>query len=207
MEVIERRAADHAYALSHMTSVIHEMDTLAGNKTRYIRGAIPYVNYAAGPFLKEMRKEEQDAQSKYTEQGQGGGIEKARQVAEHSEFRLISGKFLIPREEYNEFKEICEYWEEKCFMEQGERLWKSIFNKAEFIENGWKTGLYTAPHEPCPEGRLILDFETALAKGYNKIIRETEFGICINIAFLINNADKVARPHSFKSTLDIVVTE
>ena len=174
MEIIERRAADHAYALSHMTPVIHEWDTLAGNKTRYIRGAIPYVNYAAGPFLKEMRKEEQDAQSKYTEQGQGGGIEKARHEAEQDDFRLISGKFLIPREEYNEFKEICEYWEEKCFMEQGERLWKSIFNKAEFIENGWKTGLYTAPHEPCPEGRLILDFETALAKGYNKIIRETE---------------------------------
>ena len=26
-------------------------------------------------------------------------------------------------------------------------------------------GLYTAPHDPCPEGRLILDFETALAQG------------------------------------------
>ena len=174
MEVLERRAADHAYALSHITPVIHEMDTLAGNKTRYIRGAIPYVNYAAGPFLKEIRKEEQDAQSKYTEQGQGGGIEKARQEAQQDDFRLISGKFLINKEEYEEFKDICEYWEEKCFMEQGERLWKSHFNKAEFIENGWKIGLYTAPHEPCPEGRLILDFETALIKGYNKIIHETE---------------------------------
>jgi formate C-acetyltransferase/4-hydroxyphenylacetate decarboxylase large subunit len=174
MEVLERRAADHAYALSHMTPVIHELDTLAGNKTRYIRGAIPYVNYAAGPFLKEMRKEEQDAQSKHIEQGQGGGIEKARQEAEQDDFRLISGKFLIAKEEYEDFKDICEYWEEKCFMEQGDRLWKCLFDKAEFIENGWKIGLYTAPHEPCPEGRLILDFETSLVKGYNKIIQETE---------------------------------
>jgi indoleacetate decarboxylase len=174
MEVLERRSADHAYALSHMTPVIYEMDILAGNKTRYIRGAIPYVNYAAGPFLKEMRKEEQDDQSKHIEQGQGGGIGMARQEAERNEFRLISGKFLISRKEYEEFKDICEYWEEKCFMEQGERLWKNSFNQAEFIENGWKIGLYTAPHEPCPEGRLILDFETALEKGYNKIIQETE---------------------------------
>jgi hypothetical protein len=41
IEVLERRSTDHAYALSHMTPIIHEMDTLAGNKTRFIRGAIP----------------------------------------------------------------------------------------------------------------------------------------------------------------------
>jgi indoleacetate decarboxylase len=174
LEVLERRAVDHAFALSHMTPVIHARDTLAGNKTRFIRGAIPYVNYAAGPFLKEMRREEQDAQSKHTEQGEGGGIGKARQEAEQNGFRLISGKFLISKEEYEEFRDICEYWEDKCFMDQGERLWKSHFSGAEFIENGWKIGLYTAPHEPCPEGRLILDYETALAKGYRQIIRATE---------------------------------
>jgi formate C-acetyltransferase/4-hydroxyphenylacetate decarboxylase large subunit len=174
MEAIERRAADHAYAISHMTPVIHAQDNLAGNKTRFIRGAIPYVNYAAGPFLKEMRREEQDAQSKHTEQGIGGGIEKAIREAGQKNLRLISGKFLISRDEYEEFKDICEYWEGKCFMAQGEQLWKNHFSKSEFIENGWKIGLYTAPHEPCPEGRLILDFETALAKGYNGIIHETE---------------------------------
>jgi len=174
MEVLERRATNHAYALANMTPVIHPMDTLAGNKTRFIRGAIPYVNYAAGPFLKEMRKEEQDAQSKHTEQGEGGGIEKTRLEAELNGFRMISGKFLISKDEYEEFKEICEYWEDKCFMEQGDLLWKRDFDEADFIENGWKIGLYTAPHEPCPEGRLILDFETALTKGYNGIILEIE---------------------------------
>ena len=77
LDVLERRAVDHAYALSYMTPVIHDLDLLAGNKTRFIRGAIPYANYAASPFLKEMRKEEQDAQSKHNEQGMGGGIGKA----------------------------------------------------------------------------------------------------------------------------------
>ncbi len=174
MEVLERRATDHAYALSKMTAVIHQGDTLAGNKTRFIRGAIPYANYAAEPFLKEMRKEEQDAQSKHTEQGKGGGIQKALLEAEQNGLKLISGKFLISKDEFEEFKGICEYWEDKSFMEQGNLLWKKHFGKAEYIENGWKIGLYTAPHEPCPEGRLILDYEMALAKGYNEIIRETE---------------------------------
>ena len=33
-------------------------------------------------------------------------------------------------------------------------------------------GLYTAPHDPCPEGRLVLDFETAVGKGYDAILQE-----------------------------------
>ncbi|HPS61978.1 MAG TPA: pyruvate formate lyase family protein [Bacteroidales bacterium] len=174
METLERRATCHARALANLTPVIHAQDTLAGNKTRFIRGAIPYANYAAEPFLKEMRKEEQDAQSKHAEQGSGGGIGTARAVAEEQGLRLVSGKFLISSSDYDEFREICEYWEEKSFQAQGDRLWKTHFEGADFIRDGWKIGLYTAPHEPCPEGRLILDYETALNKGYDTIISETE---------------------------------
>jgi len=174
MEIQERRALNHAYALEHLTPVIHSKDLLAGNKTRFIRGAVPYVNYAAEPFLKEMRKQEQDAQSKHAETGVGGGVAKALAEAEQGGMKVISGKFLISEPELIEFKDICEYWEGKCFMDQGNSLWKENFAEAGFIENGWKTGLYTAPHEPCPEGRLILDFDMALHKGYLAIIAEIE---------------------------------
>ena len=174
LEILERRAMNHAYALSNMSPVIHDNDIIVGNKTRFIRGAIPYANYAASPFLREMRKEEQDAQSKHAEQGHGGGIANTIKEAAAKDLRVVSGKFLISNNEYEDFKNICEYWEDKCFMEQGDRIWKVKFENAEFIDNGWKIGLYTAPHEPCPEGRLILDYEMALKKGYNSIIREIE---------------------------------
>jgi len=36
MEVLERRATDHAYALSKMTAVIHQGDTLAGQSPMQI---------------------------------------------------------------------------------------------------------------------------------------------------------------------------
>jgi pyruvate-formate lyase len=170
MEVLERRAEDHAYALARLTPVIHEGDRIAGNKTRFIRGAIPYLNYAAGPFLHELRREAQDAQQQHVDLGTGGGIEKARAEAAGTGRVLFSGKFLISREDLAELKEICEYWEEKCLMEQGDRLWKAQFGGAGFIEDGWKIGLYSAPHDPCPEGRLILDFETAVSEGYLAII-------------------------------------
>jgi indoleacetate decarboxylase len=173
-QVIERRATNHAFALEHITPVIHANDRIAGNKTRFIRGAIPYANYAAQPFLKEMRNQSQDAQSEHVGQGKGGGIAKVYEEAGKKGLEVISGKFLISGEDLAEFKAICEYWEDKCFMEQGDRLWKTHFENAGYIEDGWKIGLYTAPHEPCPEGRLILDYETALNKGYNAIIKQIE---------------------------------
>src|SRR5512135_778152 len=80
-ELLERRAEDHAHALERLTPVIHERDRIAGNKTRFIRGAIPYANYAAGPFLREIRKQQQDAQQKLAEQGTGGGIALAHERA------------------------------------------------------------------------------------------------------------------------------
>jgi hypothetical protein len=94
LEVIERRAHDHACALERMTPVIHEGDRIAGNKTRFIRGAIPYANYAAGPFLRELRRQEQDAQQKNIDQGHGGGIAEAHRAAKAQGYEVFSGKFL-----------------------------------------------------------------------------------------------------------------
>ena len=81
LEAMERRAEDHAYAIEHLTPVIHPGERLVANKTRFVRGAIPYANYAAAPFLSEIRKETQDAQQRFAEQGTGGGIARTRDAA------------------------------------------------------------------------------------------------------------------------------
>ena len=174
METLERRAENHAHALENITPVIHQGDRIAANKTRFVRGAIPYANYAAGPFLKELRRQSQDAQQAHVDQGTGGGIAQALKAASGGDMVVFSGKFLVSREELEDLRDICEYWEDKCMMEAGDRLWKKEFPKASFIEDGWAVGLYTAPHDPCPEGRLVLDFSTALSKGYLQIIAEIE---------------------------------
>lgn len=174
METQERRAEDHASALESLSPVIHPLDRIAGNKTRFIRGAIPYANYAAGPFLKELSRQEQDAQQKHIDQGSGGGIAAALREAGTGDYSVFSGKFLIRGPELSELRGICDYWKDRCFMASGERLWRSHFDRAAFIDNGWTIGLYTAPHEPCPEGRIALDFETAIARGYLDIIRELD---------------------------------
>ena len=201
MEVQERRALNHAHALENITPVIHPNDRLAGNKTRYIRGAIPYANYAAEPFLREMRKQEQDAQAKHAETGQGGGVARVMQEAAEKGLRVISGKFLISEPDLQDFRGICEYWEDKCFMAQGDKLWKTHFSEAGFIENGWKIGLYTAPHEPCPEGRLILDFDTAIRKGYQSIIHDIEKRIR---DFQPENIVEAGKLHFWRSAITVL---
>ena len=47
----------------------------------------------------------------------------------------------------------------------GDNFWKKNFPQSKYIEDGWKAVLYTAPHDPSPDGRNILDYETALKKG------------------------------------------
>jgi len=206
LEVLERRAEDHAYALEHLTPVIHPQDELVGNKTRFIRGAIPYANYAAGPFLREMRTEEQDPQQKHVDQGHGGGIEQSQALADRGNFRLLSGKFLIPKEDYEAFREICEFWEDRCMMAQGERLWKTHFPQAGFIEKGWAMGLYTAPHEPCPEGRLVLDYEMALSKGYRALLAELEERLVAFRPTTIQEAGKIHFWSAAKRVLEGALT-
>ncbi len=174
MATLERRAEDHSRAVENLTPVIHPRDRIAGNKTRFIRGAVPYANYAAVPFLREIRKQPQDAEQKLVEQGTGGGIALAREKAAKEGLSVFSGKFLITPEDLEEFSAICAYWEDKCMMEVGNKLWHSEFCDAAFIESGWNIGLYTAPHDPCPEGRIVLDFETALKRGYIAILEELE---------------------------------
>ena len=174
MEAIERRAENHAYAIERLTPVIHRGERIAAHKTRFLRGAIPYANYAAGPFLSEVRKQEQDPQQRFAEQGSGGGIARAREEAAQDGLVVFSGKFLISHDDLSSFAGLCAYWEEKCFMAQGDRLWKTQFEGAKFIEDGWAMGLYTAPHEPCPEGRLVLNYPVALQQGYLAVISDLE---------------------------------
>jgi formate C-acetyltransferase/4-hydroxyphenylacetate decarboxylase large subunit len=170
----ERRAECHAYALERLTPVIREGELIVGGKTRYVRGAIPYANYAAEYILRELRREQHDAQDAVTDLGTGGGIARVQQVAEAGEHEVFCSKFLISAPDKAALHESAEYWLDKCMQAEGNRLWKRHYPHADWIEKGWQTVLYSAPHDPAPEGRLILDFETILGQGLNAIIRRCE---------------------------------
>lgn len=171
MNVLERRAECHAYAMERLTPVIRDGELFVGNKTRYVRGAVPYCNYASQYIIREFKNEEADAQDKVMELGTGGGIARARELARSGDYEFYGQKFLLSKTDKEILKECAEYFSGKCMQDVGDSFWKTAFAEAEYIENGWKAGLYTAPHDPAPEGRYVLDFETALGQGFNKLIQ------------------------------------
>ena len=170
MNVLERRAECHAWALEHLTPILREGEPFVGSKTRHVRGAIPYCQYACQYILREMRHEEHEAQDRVTELGTGGGIAKGFSLSEGGGFSFFGGKFLLAHEDRETLKDCAEYFQGKCMQDVGDALWKSSYPQAAYIEKGWQAVLYTAPHDPAPEGRLVLDFETALKLGLQGIL-------------------------------------
>ncbi len=52
-------------------------------------------------------------------------------------------------------------------------------------------GLYTAPHDPAPEGRYVLDYETALAEGLTGVITRAQHQIDNHEVTDYESADKL----------------
>jgi len=167
---LERRAECHASALEGLTPVIRDGEPFVGSKTRFVRGAIPYCNYACRFVLSEFKREEAEYQDKVIDLGTGGGIAKARELSAGGDYEFFGKKFLLAKSDKPVLKACAEYFQGKCMQDVGDALWKAEAERADYIEKGWKAGLYTAPHDPAPEGRYVLDFETALKDGFEKII-------------------------------------
>lgn len=189
--VLERRAECHAYALENLTTSIKYPEPFVGSKTRFVRGAIPYCNYASQYIIREFNNEEHEAQDKVTDLGTGGGIAKAKELSLSGDYEFFSGKFLLSKEDKKELKECAEYWLGKSMQDVGDDLWKKVFEKAGYIENGWKAVLYTAPHDPAPEGRYVLDFETALNEGFENIINRMKNLIKETVVTDYESAEKI----------------
>ena len=204
----ERRAECHAYALERLTPVIREGELIVGSKTRYVRGAIPYANYASEYIVRELRREQHDAQDAVTDLGTGGGIARGREMARTGEFEVFCHKFLISREDKAALADCAAYWLDKCMQAEGDRLWKTHYPHADWITKGWQTVLYSAPHDPAPEGRLILDFETILGQGLSAFIRRCEEKIAATMT-APSSIGEIAKVHFWRAaarTLQATIT-
>lgn len=168
------RAECHGYALENLTPVIREGELIVGSKTKYVRGAIPYCNYASKHIVRQMENKDQDEQCGKIEVGTGGGIGISHKLAEAGKFKRFGGKFIVEKEEYDILRNSAKYFEDKCLQGIGDSVWKKWYPKHDYIEKGWKSLLFTAAHDVAPDGQCVLDFETALGKGLRKMIEEIQ---------------------------------
>lgn len=174
MHPIERRAECHAYAMEHITPVIFPDEPFAGTKTKHTRGAVMYCNYSCQFMIKELNHVQQESQDDVIEIGTGGGIKVGHELTKSGEYVKFGKKFLIEKSKLPALKECAEYWSGKCMQDVSDALWKTAYPHADFIQKGWDTVLFTAPHDPSPEGRIVLDFETALTQGFDALIARME---------------------------------
>jgi formate C-acetyltransferase/4-hydroxyphenylacetate decarboxylase large subunit len=199
----ERRAECHAYALENLTPVIRDNEIIAGAKTRYVRGAIPYTNYAAGYILRELNREVQEAQDAVTDLGSGGGIAKVHSIAESGEFEVFCHKFLISHSDKEALHENALYWQDKCMQAEGDILWKNHYSHASWIEKGWESVLYTAPHDPAPEGRFVIDFDVILKEGLENLIERIRAGIA-RLMRHPGSIDGISKIHFYRAAIRVL---
>ncbi len=202
---LARRAEAHASALERLTPVIREGEPFVGSKTRFVRGAIPYCNYASRFVLSEFKREDAEHQDRVIDLGTGGGIAKTRELSSAGDYELFGRKFLLAKADKPVLKACAEYFQGKCMQDVGDALWKAEKARAEYIEKGWKAGLYTAPHDPAPEGRYVLDFETALKDGFDKIISRMKKKIASTDPAAPGAADQIAFWHGGIRVLEATV--
>ena len=68
----------------------------------------------------------------------------------------VAGRFLIHPVDRQRLEEAASYFAPRSMQAVGDRFWQSAYPGANYITDGWKVGLYTAPHDTCPEGRFVL---------------------------------------------------
>lgn len=115
--------------MSHLTPIVNAHEPLVGQKTRFVRGAVPYCNYAAGYILRELGKLEDvdESQDAVTEVGSGGGIQIGQHLAKGGDFVRFGKKFLLPKADASQLAYCAEYFSTRCMQAVGDRLWKTCF--------------------------------------------------------------------------------
>lgn len=144
----------------------------------------------------------QDDQDKVTTIGTGGGIQRSNKLSAEGTHKKFGGRYVISNEDYNKMAETAEYFQDKCMQALGDNIWKTTFPQKDYIEKGWKSVLYTAPHDCAPDGRNILDYETALKKGLKGIINDVDTLIKANEITHIISSDKLLFWRSCKRVLE-----
>lgn len=89
--------------------MIREAEPFVGNKTRFVRGAIPYCNYACQYIIRELRSEEA-IQDVAMELGTGGGIAKAQEMAKGGDYEFFGKKFILSKADKDILRECTEYF-------------------------------------------------------------------------------------------------
>ena len=161
--IVIRRAKAFKHVLQNITSVIGEGELIVGSQTRYVRGA-PLFPELASRWMKDTMEKVLKEEEQLIEFNKGGGIQQD----------FVTFKIDFDAQESKNIKEVIDYWLNKSFGDIAREFFFKETYKTKELE-ALESHLVMTPFVVALlEGRVILDFEKVLTKGFKGIIEEIE---------------------------------
>lgn len=180
-----RRAKAYAYAIENITPVILPDDKIVMQKTRYMRGAPPYLQYSQKFYPAMMEKAEHSDDATW-DIGMGGG-------RAHVETKglMQMGIFGMLEEDAKPFREACKYWEGKCVEEVADAFLNENMPDIDGLNAGFKAVMFPPSVVSIMEGRWVPAYDIIVERGLDDVIKECKENIAKTLPTTREVAEKI----------------
>jgi formate C-acetyltransferase/4-hydroxyphenylacetate decarboxylase large subunit len=180
-----RKARALKHALTCITPVINEDELLVMQKTRFMRGAIPYTSYSQ-KFFQHLIEGSDKEQGDESTLGQGGGFS----AQDSKEIEQV-GIFGIHREEIPKLLEDCNYWNGRCIEDVSNEFLKENYPEHDFLQKCFDAFIFPPSVVSIMEGRWIPAYDMVVEKGLLGLIQDCRDKISSSKLQGFNTAEKV----------------
>lgn len=163
---IIRKARALKHALERLTPMINENELLVMQKTRYVRGAIPYTSYSQKFFKHLFEGSDKEAGDENMVLKGGGFASQGKK-----DIRQI-GIFGIHEDDIKPLLEDCEYWEGRCIEDVSDKFLEENYPDNDFLQTCFKTFIFPPSVVSIMEGRWIPAYDMVVERGIEDLIAE-----------------------------------
>lgn len=166
-----RKARALKYALQNLTPVINDDELLVMQKTRYLRGAIPYTSYSQ-KFFKHLIEGSDKESGDECDIMQGGGFTSQGKT----DIRQI-GIFGIHEGDIEPLMADCSYWSGRCIEDVSDRFLEENYPDYMFLQKCFQAFIFPPSVVSIMEGRWIPAYDLVVERGLEDIIAECRLRI------------------------------
>ncbi|MBF0548150.1 MAG: indoleacetate decarboxylase [Candidatus Riflebacteria bacterium] len=163
-----RKAKALKHALSSLTPEINDHELLVMQKTRYLRGAIPYTFYSQ-KFFKHLIEGSDKETGDDATIAQGGGF-----ASQGKKNVKQIGIFGIYDENIPPLMQACEYWAGRCIEDVSDEFMKENYPDFPFLQKCFDTFIFPPSVVSIMEGRWIPAYDMVVERGLDDIINECQ---------------------------------
>jgi formate C-acetyltransferase/4-hydroxyphenylacetate decarboxylase large subunit len=163
-----RKAKAIKHALEHLTPVINDNELLVMQKTRYLRGAVPYTSYSQ-KFFKHLVEgsDKEKGDEKHILKGGGFASQGKKDI------RQI-GIFGIYEKDIEPLLEDCQYWENRCIEDVSDQFLEENYPDNDFLQKCFQAFIFPPSVVSIMEGRWVPAYDMVIERGLEDIIAECE---------------------------------